>query len=48
VDESLELWFMEYTGTSKRAAEGKETGNKEAEAEAEVVMNGMWPFAMAF
>jgi hypothetical protein len=46
VDGSLELWFMEHAGTSKRAAEGKETGDMEAEAED--VMDGMWLFAMAF
>ena len=46
MDGSLELWFMEYTDTSKRAAEGKETGDMEAEAED--VMDGMWPFAMEF
>jgi hypothetical protein len=37
---------MEYAYTSKRAAEGKETGDMEAEAED--VMDGMWPFAMEF
>jgi hypothetical protein len=44
VDGSLELWFIEYAGTSKRAAEGNETGDMEAEAEAEDVMDGMWHF----